>query len=119
MKFFILFLTAISLLVTSCGPSEEELRAELRAIDGELMAIRIAANRYRAQMNQAEVDAFFGSFAAGYGTTSGDYGLALDGVGTASAAMQQYDVSAYSLDQLYSRNMELMKRKLQIQQKLK
>ena len=118
MKFQLFLILSFTVLLSSCGPSEEELRAELREINGELMAINIAANRYRAQMNQAEVDAFFGSFAAGYGATSGNYGLAHDGYSTASNATYQYDVSSYSLDQLRSRQANLLKRKIKVIEKL-
>ena len=92
-----------ALFLTACGPSESELRTELRQIDTELVAIQIAANAHRSQMSSAEFDAFFGSFAAGYGTTTGDYGLAGDGLHTATNASRQYDHSAWSLDQLQQR----------------
>jgi len=100
MRFPSFLLLPLSFSLTSCGPSEEELRAELRTVDQKLMAISLAANRHRARMSQAEVDAHFGSFAAGYGTTSGTYGLASDEYNTTSQASFQYDVSSLSLDQL-------------------
>ncbi|MCH1409545.1 MAG: hypothetical protein L7V87_10960, partial [Verrucomicrobiales bacterium] len=67
----------------------------------------------------AEADAFFGSFAVGYGATSGDFGIARDGYNTASQANHQYDVSSYSLTQLQSRQIELLKRRTVILGKLK
>ncbi len=83
MKLLQLLPLLAALLLAACGPSDFELRSELRDIDTEMVAIQIAAGQHRSQMNQAEVDAFFGSFAAGYGATTGDYGLTGDGISTA------------------------------------
>ena len=114
MKLLHLLPLCAALLLAACGPSESELRTELHQIDAELVAIQVAANRHRSQMSQAEFDAFFGSFAAGYGTTTGDYGLAGDGLHTATSAVRQYDHSATSLDQLQRRWITLGKRRAQI-----
>ena len=103
-----------ALFLTACGPSESELRTELRQIDTELVAIQIAANQYQSQMSQAEFDAFWGSFAAGFGATTGDYGLAGEGLSAATSAAHQYDLSAYSLDQLQARYAILAKRRAEI-----
>ena len=104
----------LACLVTACGPSESELRAELSQIDGELMSLRIAAQNHRAQMSQAEIDAFLGSFAVGYGAVSGDYGLAGQGAGTAYNASNQANASSYSLAQIKERASTLMKRRIVI-----
>lgn len=109
MKFFLVALVA--LLLSACGPSKSELRAELSQIDAELMSLRIAANQHRSEMSQAEFDAFIGSFAAGYGAVSGDYGLASDGVGTAVNSSRQYDASSYSLKQIRERTNLLIARR--------
>jgi len=114
MKPFHLLPLCAALILTACGPSESELRTELRQIDTELVAIQVAANQYRSQMNQAEIDAFFGSFAAGFGTTSGDYQLAGEGISAASDAVLQYDMSAYSLEQLQGRWQTLAWRRAEI-----
>lgn len=119
MKIFPPLLLLLSFTLISCGPNEEELRAELRTVDLKLTTISAAANRYRAQMNQAEIDAFFGSFAAGYGATSGDYGLARDGYNTASQASFQYDVSSLSLNQLMSEHRTLLARRREILEALR
>jgi hypothetical protein len=107
-----------ALLLSACGPSESELRSELREIDGELVAIQVAMTQHRSQMSQSEIDAFLGSFAAGYGSTTGDYGLAGEGISAASDALRQYDVSSYSLDQLQTRFLKLGKRRTIILSKL-
>ena len=114
MKLLHLLPLLAALLMAACGPSDSELRTELQQVDAELVAIQIAANQHRSQMSQAEVDAFFGSFAAGYGTTTGDYGLAGDGLHTATNASRQYDHSTWSLDQLQQRWLALGKRRTQI-----
>ena len=119
MKTLHILLLAITSILASCGPSEKELRTELREIDSKLTAINFEAKKYRAQMNQAEIEVFFGAFAAGYGATSGDYGLAVDGYNTATQATRQHDFSSYSLDQLRSRQQKLLKRRTEILDKLK
>jgi hypothetical protein len=101
-------------LIASCGPSESELRAELQSIDRELMELRAAAYRYQTEMGQAEFAAFINSFAAGYGATSGDYGLASDGAGGAYNAVRQHDASSYSLAQIRSRQQVLGKRRAEV-----
>ena len=102
------------LLLAACGPSDSQLRAELREIDAEMAAIQIAAGQHRSQMGQAGVDAFVGSFAAGFGATSGDYGLAGEGVGAAADAVGRYDHSASSLEQLERRWITLGARRAEI-----
>ena len=114
MKILLLLALAFATLLASCGPSESQLRSELQSIDSEMTAIRIAMNQHRSQMSQAEIEAFLGSFAVGYGATSGDYGMAGDGVVTTSDAFQKYDVSAFSLEQLQNRYLELGKRRMQV-----
>lgn len=118
MKKVVLAILAIAGLLAACGPDKSELRSELRAIDTELVGIRIAAEQHRAQMSQAEFDAFIGSFAAGYGAVSGDYDLAGDGASTAINAMNQADAASYSLDQLKRRHDQLAKRRAEIVGKL-
>ena len=108
----------LACVLASCGPSESELRAELRQIDGEILQLNIAAQQHRAQMSQAELDAFVGSFAAGYGAVSGDYSLAGDGVGTAYNATNQASAANYSLDQIRKRWEVLSKRRLEILKEL-
>jgi hypothetical protein len=118
MKKAVLVTLALAGLLAACGPSKSELRAELRAIDTELVSLRVAAEQHRAQMSQAEFDAFIGSFAAGYGAVSGDYGLAGDGVGTAIDATNQANAASYSLDQIKQRHDQLAKRRAEIVGKL-
>jgi hypothetical protein len=118
MKKAVLVTLALACLLAACGPSKSELRAELRAIDNELVSLRVAAEQHRAQMSQAEFDAFIGSLAAGYGVVSGDYGLAGDGVGTAVTATNQANAASYSLDQLKQRHDQLAKRRAEIVGKL-
>jgi hypothetical protein len=69
-------------------------------------------------MSQAEFDAFIGSFAAGYGAVTGDYGLAGDGAGTAYNATNQASAANYSLDQIRKRFDVLSKRRLAILKEL-
>lgn len=106
-------------MLTACGPNKSQLKSELSAIDHELMELRIAAEQHRAQMSQAEFDAFIGSFAVGYGATTDDYGLAGEGVGTVVNSSRQYDASRYSLDQLKQRYEILGKRRQEIVRQLK
>ncbi len=105
-------------LLSSCGPSKAELRAELQSIDHELVMLRNAAYHHQSQMSQAEFTAFIGSFATGYGITSGEGGMAGDGIGTVIDAASDYDVASYSLDQIKQRQMELLKRRTVIVSKL-
>jgi hypothetical protein len=109
-----ILLIAFAFLFLACGPNKTQLRAELQSIESEMVSLRIAAEQHRAQMDQAEYDAFIGSFAAGYGATSGDYGLAGDGAGTVVRSSRQYDASSYSLDQLKRRYETLAKRRAEI-----
>lgn len=119
MKKGLMLLTLIfSLVLPSCGPNEAELRTEMHSIDRELMALRNAAYRYQSQMNQAEFAAFIGSFATGYGITSGEGELAGEGVGTVIDAASDYDVASFSLEQIKQRQMELLKRRTVIVAKL-
>ena len=118
MKKAVLVTLALAGLLAACGPSKSELRAELRAIDTELVSLRVAAEQHRAQMGQAEFDAFIGSFAAGYGAVSGDYDLAGDGVGTAVNANSQASAAYYSLDQIKQRSSLLSKRRAEVVGKL-
>ena len=108
-----------SLLLPSCGPNESDLRAELQSIDHELVMLRNAAYRHQSQMNQAEFAAFIGSFATGYGITSGEDDLAGEGVGTVINAASDYDVASFSLEQIKQRQMELLKRRTVITVKLR
>jgi hypothetical protein len=118
MKKAVLVTLALAGLLAACGPSKSELRAELRAIDTELVSLRVAAEQHRAGISAAEFDAFIGSFAAGYGAVSGDYGLAGDGVGAAIDATNQANAASYSLDQIKQRHDQLAKRRAEIVGKL-
>jgi hypothetical protein len=51
MKKVILAMMAIAGLLAACGPDKSELRSELRAIDSELMNLRVAAEQHQAQMS--------------------------------------------------------------------
>ncbi|MEO5917254.1 MAG: hypothetical protein ABIS50_23690 [Luteolibacter sp.] len=113
-----ILLIAFTFLFVACGPNKAQLRAELQSIESEMVSLRISAEQHRAQMDQAEYDAFIGSFAAGYGTTSGDYKLAGDGAGAVARSSRQYDASSYSLDQLKQRYEALAKRRMEIVAKL-
>jgi hypothetical protein len=114
----ILIALLFSLILPSCGPSEAELRAELQSIDREMVMLRNAAYRHQSEMNQAEFAAFIGSFATGYGITSGEGDLTGEGVGTVIDAASDYDVASYSLEQIKQRQMELLKRRTVILGKL-
>ena len=104
----------LSLGLSCCGPNEAELRAELQSIDSELVQLRTATYRYQSQMDQAEFASFIGSFAAGYGVTSGDASLAGDGVGTVIDAAGSHDVASYSLEQIKQRHAQLVTRRNQV-----
>lgn len=117
-KGLMLLTLLISLIIPSCGPNEAELRAELQSIDQEMMALRNAAYHHQSQMNQAEFAAFIGSFATGYGITSGEGDLAGEGISTVINADSNYDVASYSLEQIKSRQNELLKRRVVILSKL-
>ena len=107
-------------MLQSCGgPNKSELRTELQSIDHELVVLRTAAYKYQSQMNQAEFATFIGSFATGYGATSGDRELVGEGVGTVIGASSDHDVASYSLDQIKQRQFQLMSRRSQILAKLK
>jgi hypothetical protein len=118
-KNLILLILLFTMLIPSCGPSEAELRAELQSIDRELVMLRNAAYRHQSEMNQAEFAAFIGSFATGYGITSGEGDLTGEGVGTVIDAASNYDVASYSLEQIKQRQMELLERRTVIVGKLR
>ena len=118
-KNLILLTFLFSFLIQACGPNEAELRVELQAIDREMVMLRNAAYRHQSQMNQAELAAFIGSFATGYGITSGEGGIAGEGIGTVIDAASDYDVASYSLEQIKQRQMELIKRRVIITAKLR
>ncbi|GAA5117426.1 hypothetical protein JIN84_17400 [Luteolibacter yonseiensis] len=109
-----ILIIACTFLFVACGPDRARLRTELQSIEAEMVQLRIAAEQQRAQMDQAEFNVFIGSFAAGYGATSGDYELAKDGVGTAVDSSRQYDVSKYSHEQLKQRYDTLATRRTEI-----
>lgn len=105
-------------LLAACGPSESELRSELREIEREMLAIELAAKQHAARMDQAAINAAAGSYSAGYGLTSGEYDTLGEGIDTAVEASRSYDVAAYSLEQLGQRYRALDARKAEILQEL-
>lgn len=108
-----------SLIFSACGPNKSELRAELHAIDSEMVMLRNAAFRFQSQMSQAEFASFVGGFATGYGITAGEGKLAGEGASTVINAASDYDVASYSLEQIKQRQIELIKRRTFITLKLK
>jgi len=117
MKPILLLMTILAL--AACGQNEGQLRSELQNIEAEMVSLRIVAEQHRVQMDQAEFNAFIGSFAAGYGLTSGDYEMAGNGANSAVSSSRQYDASSYSLDQLKQRLEVLAKRRSEIVSELK
>lgn len=109
----------MALFLVACGPNDSELRAELRSIEDEMTRLAISANRYRAEMNEAEFATFIGSFAAGFGAVSGDYSMAGDGAYTAINASSQASAAGRSLEQIRDRHIQLAKRREEIRRKLK
>ncbi len=101
-------------LLTACGPSESDLRTELREIESEMLAIELATRDHMARMDQAAISAAAGSFNAGYGLTAGDYDTVGEGIDVAVEATRRYDVSAYSIEQLRTRFQKLDARKQEI-----
>jgi len=118
MKKFLISVLVLSLVLAACGPDKAKLRTELQSINAELVQIQGVAAQYQARMSAAEIDAFLGSFAAGYGAVSGDSELATDGIGAAIDSTVDYDVSSISLDQLKQRHEQLAKRRSEIVSKL-
>lgn len=57
----IIILLAYLLLITACGRDPAQLRSELQSIDSEMLQLRIAAQKHRAQMDEAEFNTFIGS----------------------------------------------------------
>lgn len=100
--------------LASCGPSDSELRAELSTINSELMRLNIAAQQHQEQMNNANLDVLIGSFAAGYGATSGDFGLAGQGADAAYRGANQASSADYSLSQIRERQNALSRRRAEI-----
>jgi hypothetical protein len=117
-KAILAIIILVIVISVACGPYRSKLRSELQSIDAELVQIRAVAEQCRAQMNQAEFDAFIGSFAAGYGAVAGDYQLAGDGAGTAVDSAFRYDASSTSLEQLKQRHDQLAKRRAEIVSRL-
>jgi hypothetical protein len=114
MKKSIILVLVLVAILAGCGPDKAKLRAELQSIDADLVQIRSVAEQYRARMSTAEFDAFIGSFAAGYGTVSGDCQLAGDGVDAAAKSVIDYDASSKSLEQLRQRHDQLARRRVEI-----
>ena len=115
----ILLTLLVSLILPSCGPNEADLRAELQAIESEMVMLRNAAYRYQSQMSQAEFASFVGGLATGYGITTGEGELAGEGASTMINATSDHDVASYSLEQIKQRQIELIRRRTSIQLKLK
>ena len=118
-KNLMLLTLILSFLNPSCGPNEAELRAELQAIDSEMVMLRNAAYRHQSEMSQAEFAALIGTFTTGYGITSGEGDVTGEGIGTVVGAASDYDVASYSLEQIKDRQMELLKRRTVIMSKLR
>ena len=110
----ILTLLAVALFFASCGSNEAELRSELASVDAELLNVSLAAEQHQAAMNEAEAGVYLGSFAAGYGTTSGDIDLAGEGIDTALQSTNQYETSSRSLEHLRQRHEALSRRRAEI-----
>lgn len=85
-----LILPILVLFVVCCGRSQSQLRTDLRSIESEMSRIASAARDCQSVMDQSGFDSFVGSFAAGYGVTSGDADLAFDGAATAVSSESRY-----------------------------
>lgn len=109
-----LLILTLALLLAACGPDKAQLQSELQSIDAEMLDLRLAAEQHRARRDEAEYSVLVGSFAAGYGATSGDYELAGEGVDAAVHSSRQHDTSSRSLDQLTQRHEQLAKRRAEI-----
>lgn len=116
----VIALCVLTILLPSCGgPGKAELRQELQLIEGEMFQLNILAQNLRSQMNQAEWESFFGSFAAGYGAVRGDRVLTFQGGGTTLNATGNYNRANYNLQQVSARWGVLSKRRSQILKKLR
>lgn len=90
-----------AIFTSSCGgPSKADLRAELQMVENEMMQLNSQAYNLKSQMNQAEWQSLFGGFAAGFGATSGDGTLALDGAGVVVNAAGNYDRAKFNYNQI-------------------
>lgn len=105
-------------LLAACGPSESELRSELREIEREMLAIELATRDHLARMDQAAVTVAAGQHSAEYGLASGDRDALGGGIDTAVEASRRYDVAAYSIEQLGERYRKLDARKQEILKEL-
>ena len=117
MKHLLILLTA-ALSLASCQSNQTRLRSELQAIDTELLQLSLTAEQHQARMDEAGYDVLVGSFAAGYGATSGDPGLTGEGIDAAVRSSGQYDAASRSIDQLRQRHESLSRRRAEIVSKL-
>lgn len=93
----------VAIFLAACGPNKAELKKELYVIEAEMTQLNMTAYSLNSQMSQAELQTFFGGFAASYGAFGGDGQLALQGAGTALEAVDSYDRANYNMNQIKAR----------------
>lgn len=116
MKAFIRLILPIIIasLVSSCGPSKSQLKAELQGVEREMIVLQAAANRHRSEMRKADFDAFISGFATGFGIVADSGDLTTVGARGIEDASNRSDVAAYSLNQIQQRYNVLAKRREEI-----
>jgi len=98
---------ALAATLAACGPSKAELRSRLMQVEAEMAYLSSLAQSYRDQMTAADFAAFLGGFAAGYGATTADGALALQGAGVVFDADTQSRAAQMNLGQIQARFNEL------------
>ncbi|MEI6605214.1 MAG: hypothetical protein WCP35_07880 [Verrucomicrobiota bacterium] len=113
------FILVITATLGACGPNKSELRGQVRKIEAEMNYLNSLAQSQRSRMNEADFVAFIGGFAAGYGATSDNGQLVVDGAGVVLDAAQRSSDAQLSLNQIKSRYNQLAIERMGLLNKLK
>lgn len=105
------FLTPVllALALISCGPSKKQLLTQLHQLDQEIEQLTQAEEHYASKALSANVQAFVGGLALGYGTVNGDGELAGSGAGAAYQAVGQAENTEQALQQIRARKSALQR----------
>jgi hypothetical protein len=101
----------LALILPACGPSKKQLLNQLNQIDQELQTLAQAEQYYASQNVSANVQAFVGGLAIGYGTVNGDGDMAGNGAGSAYRAAGQAGTAGQALQQIQARKSELLRQR--------
>jgi hypothetical protein len=114
MSTIILCILAVALTLVGCGPNKSRLTGELRVVEGEMISIQNAAERYQVEMGKSGIDMMFGLLAGAQSLDNGNYQEAAQGANSAIDAGYNADLSSKNLDHLKQRYDQLAARRAEI-----